>query len=126
MLYQLSYRPFWRGKSMGLIHLNKPLPDLQLLPVPADLSFMDGMERRVHQRIAWRGLVRLLIPGGDPVEATISDISESGCGVRIERAIERGAEVGIDGVDFHGAGVVRFCYPHHGAFRAGIELRPPD
>ena len=111
---------------MGLIHLNKPSTVLQLLPVLADLSFMDAMERRVHQRVAWRGLVRLLVPGWDPVEATISDISEAGCGVRIERPIKAGVEVGIDGTGFHGAGVVRFCYPLDGAFRAGIELKPPD
>jgi len=87
---------------------------------------MDGKERRIHPRTAWRGMVRLLIPGWDPVEATISDISEAGCGLRIERALHPGAEVAIDGVGFYGAGVVRFCYPFHGAFRAGIELRPPD
>ena len=87
---------------------------------------MEATEHRTHQRIAWRGLVRLLIPGRDPVEATIADISESGCGVCIEQAIDPGVEVTIDGVGFYGAGVVRYCYRLHGAFRAGIELRPAD
>jgi len=87
---------------------------------------MEGTERRIHQRTAWRGMVRLLISGEDPIEATISDISEGGCGLRIERALDPGTEVAIDGVGFYGAGVVRFCYSHHGAFRVGIELRPAD
>jgi len=87
---------------------------------------MDVTERRNRQRIVWRGTVRLLIPGWEPVDATIADISEIGWGLRVEQALHPGDDVVIDGTGFHGAGVVRYCYPHHGAFRAGIELRPPD
>ena len=87
---------------------------------------MDGIERRVYRRTDWRGSVRLLVPDVDPVDATIADISECGWGLRIDRAIDAGSEVGIDGTGFRGKGVVRFCYPHHGAFRVGIELLPPD
>ncbi len=85
---------------------------------------MEDKERRSHRRVEWRGLVRLVVPHADPVEATISDMSEAGCGLRTARAVEPGAEVGIDGSGVYGSGVIRYCYPHHGAFRIGVELRP--
>ncbi len=87
---------------------------------------MDGKEYRVQPRINWHGSVRLTIPNGEPIDATIADISEMGWGVRTEQAVSPGAEVGIDGVGFYGSGIVRYCYPHHGAFRIGIQLLSPD
>ena len=57
---------------------------------------MDVTERRNLQRIAWRGTVRLLIPGRDPVDAMIADISEMGWGLRVEQPLDPGAEVVID------------------------------
>jgi hypothetical protein len=84
----------------------------------------DGKERRRQPRIAWRGSVKLTINSGDLMEATIADISEVGCGFRTDRAIEPGQRVVIDGTGFHGDGFVRYCYPHAGAFRIGVELQP--
>jgi hypothetical protein len=58
---------------------------------------MDVTERRNRQRIVWRGTVRLLIPGWEPVDATIADISEIGWGLRLEQALHPGDDVVIDG-----------------------------
>lgn len=85
---------------------------------------MDGNERRKYRRIAWRGDIRLVIPGADPLDATVADISEIGCCVRTAQAVAPGIPVGIDGIGFEGAGITRYCYPHHGGFRVGIELMP--
>jgi hypothetical protein len=86
---------------------------------------MNGTDCRTSQGTAWRGVVRLLIPGWDPLEAIICDMSEMGWGLRVERALDADAEVVIDAAGFQGSGVIRFCYPFHGAFRAGVELRRP-
>ena len=89
------------------------------------MSFgMNSSERRQHQRIEWRGSVHVVIPGGQPLEATIADISERGCGLNATCALEPGSVVGIDGTGFEGTGVVRYCYPLNGHFRIGIELTP--
>ena len=123
MLYQLSYRPL-RGSIDGPFHLNRPRAGLQELRPPADLLHMAGMERRRQRRVEWRGSVRLVIPGRDPVEATISDISEIGCGMRTGQAVEPGSSVGIDGTGFYGNGIVRFCYPRRDGYQVGVELIP--
>ena len=80
---------------------------------------MDGIERRTEARVGWKGSVRLVIPSGDPVDATIADISEMGCGLRTDRTVKPGAAVGIDGTGFHGSGVIRYCYPHDGGVPGG-------
>jgi hypothetical protein len=87
---------------------------------------MDGKERREQTRIAWRGNVKLMITDGDPMDATIADISELGCGFRTERAIAPGLPVVIDGTGFRGDGVVRYCYPRQGGFFIGVELQQPN
>jgi hypothetical protein len=84
---------------------------------------MDGKERRRQPRIEWRGYVKLTIPDGNLIDATIADISEVGCGFRTERALDPGLPIVIDGTGFHGDGIVRYCYPHQGAFRVGVELQ---
>ena len=86
---------------------------------------MENREQRGEPRINWRGSLRLVLPGEDPIEATIADISEMGCGLRAARAVPTGAEVGIDGNGFQGSGIVRHCYPHQGGFHLGIELLSP-
>lgn len=85
---------------------------------------MESEERRQERRIEWQGSVRLVMSGGDAVEATIADISEFGCGLQLDKPVEAGARVGIDGTGFEGAGVVRYCYPRGGGFRVGVELLP--
>ena len=87
---------------------------------------MDGEENRSHGRIPWRGSVHLVAPAGDRIAATIQDMSEVGLGLWIERAVEAGMPVGIDGTGFHGAGVVRYCYRREGGFRVGVELGSPS
>lgn len=86
---------------------------------------MNGIENRSHSRIVWRGSVHLVPPLGNRIAATIVDMSEIGLGLWSEKAVETGTPVGIDGNGFHGAGVVRYCYPRDGGFRVGIELGWP-
>ena len=85
---------------------------------------MESKELRSQTRVNWRGNVHLIVPGAEPITATIADISEAGCGLQIERAVEIGATAAIQGDVFEAAGVVRYCYPHQGGFRVGVELLP--
>ena len=85
---------------------------------------MEVNERRKFPRVVWKGEVRLVIPGFDPVDATIADISEIGCGLDTSHAVAPGVSVGIDGTGFEGCGLVRYCYPTHCGYRVGIELTP--
>ena len=87
---------------------------------------MNGNERRRRPRVAWQGAVRLIVPGREPVEAAVADLSEIGCGLRAERAVEPGTQVRISGAGFEGEGVVRYCYRQRGAWRVGVELTLPD
>ena len=87
---------------------------------------MNGFESRSHRRILWRGSVHLVAPAGDRIAATIVDMSEVGLGLWSENVVETGTQVGIDGNGFHGAGVVRYCYPCDGGFRLGVQLGWPS
>ena len=124
MLYQLSYRPLGGKDRRDSSILTNLRTALQSLLGPTDLLFMDGSERRRERRTQWHGAVRLVIPGREPVEASIADISEIGCGMVTGRAVEPGAAVSIDGTGFYGSGIVRFCYPSQSGYRVGIELLP--
>ncbi len=109
---------------MGPSILTDPAPGYRNCALRPICLHMAGMERRRQRRFEWRGSVRLVIPGRDPVEATISDISEIGCGMRTGQAVEPGSSVGIDGTGFHGNGIVRFCYPRRDGYQVGVELIP--
>jgi PilZ domain len=85
---------------------------------------MDQKQRRMENRIPWRGTLQLIVPGSGPLEATIADISEFGCGLDVERAVEIGITAEIHGNGFEGAGIIRRCDPRNGRFRLGVELTP--
>ena len=85
---------------------------------------MDGINRRGETRVEWRGSVQLVVKGFEPMTASIADISEFGCGLQVERAIAPGTTVGIEGDTFEASGSIRYCYPHQGGFRLGVELHP--
>jgi hypothetical protein len=85
---------------------------------------MDAMERRTETRVNWRGAVQLIVTGADPIAANITDISEMGCGLQVDRPVESGLPIGIQGEGFEADGIIRHCYRHRGGFRLGIELKP--
>jgi len=85
---------------------------------------MDVTERRTERRVNWRGAVHLIVAGIEPIPANISDISETGCGLQVDQAVESGITIGIHGEGFEAEGVIRHCYRHQDGFRLGIELKP--
>ena len=85
---------------------------------------MDATERRTERRVNWRGEVLLIVPGADPIAANITDISEMGCGFQVDRPVESGILIGIQGDGFEAEGIIRHCYRHLDGFRLGIELKP--
>ena len=87
---------------------------------------MTNEERRRERRVRSRGPVSLVAEGCEPVSGTIFDVSISGISVDSEHAIGLGSPVRIDGQGFAGDGIVRYCGPHHGRFRIGIELVPAN
>jgi len=86
---------------------------------------MANDERRTESRLRSRGVVTLL-SGDIAARGTVYDVSLSGLAVDADAAIHPGAPVKIDGEGFTGAGIVRYCGPHHGRYRIGIELCGPE
>jgi hypothetical protein len=86
---------------------------------------MTNDERRAESRVRSRGRVTLL-SGDKAASGTVYDVSLTGLGVDADIAIHPGAAVKIDGEGFTAAGIVRYCGPHHGRYRIGIELCGPE
>jgi hypothetical protein len=85
---------------------------------------MAAAERRTEKRVNWKGEVHLIVADADPIAANITDISEMGCGLQVDRPVESGIPIGIQGDGFEAEGIIRHCYRHNGGFRLGIELKP--
>jgi hypothetical protein len=88
------------------------------------MEIMDATERRTERRVNWRGAVQVIVEGVEPIDAKISDISEMGCGLQVDRPVEPGTTIGILGEGFEAEGITRHCYRHQDGFRLGIELKP--
>ena len=82
----------------------------------------ESNERRSQTRIAWRGNLQLVLPGGPPIPAFIRDISSSGFGLWIDRLVPPGAAVEVRGEGFSGSGTVQYCEPQGTRYCIGLAL----
>jgi PilZ domain len=82
--------------------------------------------QRTEKRIKSKGQFLILMEGGEPVLATVCNISVSGICLEAERGVEPGKAVQLDGNGIVADGVVRHCRFENGLYRIGVALQPPD
>jgi hypothetical protein len=82
----------------------------------------DSDDRRSQPRITWRGELHLVLPGNEPIPATIRDISTSGFGLWTDRLVPPGATVEVQGDGFCGNGKVQYCQAQGARYRVGVSL----
>jgi hypothetical protein len=83
-------------------------------------------ERRSQTRIAWRGNLQLVLPGGAPIPASIHDMSPDGLSLWIDQLLPLGSPVEVWGNGFTGDGTVQSCELQGTRYRVGLALSSPN
>ncbi len=83
----------------------------------------ENNERRSQTRIAWRGNLQLILPGGATLPVSVRDISTNGFGLWVDCPVAPGETVEVHGEGFSGSGTVQYCEPQGERYRIGLALR---
>jgi PilZ domain len=86
-------------------------------PIRTVMSF----DRRREVRVPWRCNVQLHIGEGEFIAATLFDVSRSGIAVNVERWIDVGASIRVEGDGFAIQGTVSRCEPGPSGYTIGVH-----